>query len=57
PVVPVGAPLIALGPEGLPLPAGAPIIDMSKTGKGAPTAPASAGGPVPGQPLIPGPTG
>ncbi|OOK66720.1 hypothetical protein BZL30_8464 [Mycobacterium kansasii] len=61
--MPAGVPLIALGPAaaGAPLDApalaGAPIIDMSGTGKGAPTGPAPAGGPVPGQPVAPGPSG
>ena len=56
--VAVGAPLIALGPVGAPLPATAPLIDMdgSYGGKGDPTGPAPAGGPVPGQPLLAGPS-
>ena len=56
--VPVGAPLIALGPVGAPLPASAPLIDMdgSYGGKGDPTGPAPAGAPVPGQPVLPGPS-
>jgi hypothetical protein len=57
PVVPAGTPLIALGPADVPLPIGAPITDMSRTGKGDPTRPAPTGGPVPGQPYQPGPTG
>jgi hypothetical protein len=50
--VPAGAPLIALG--GLP---GAPIADMAGVagGKGAPTSSAPTSGPMPGQPLAPGP--
>jgi len=55
PVVPIGAPLVGFGPEAA-LPAGAPIIDMSGTGKGAPTGPAPAGAPVSGQPFLPGPS-
>jgi hypothetical protein len=52
-VVPVGAPLIALDAP-LDSAAGAPLIDMSGV-KDAPTGPAPTGGPVPGQPLPPGP--
>ena len=55
PVVPVGAPLIALAGAPVDGVAGAPIIDMAGTGKGAPTGPAPAGGPVSGQPVPPGP--
>jgi len=55
PVVPIGAPLVGFGPEAA-LPAGAPIIDMSGTGKGTPTGPAPAGAPVSGQPFLPGPS-
>jgi hypothetical protein len=54
PVVPIGAPLVAFGPEAVP--ALAPIIDMSGTGKGAPTGPVPAGAPVAGQPSLPGPS-
>ncbi|EUA38030.1 hypothetical protein I549_1090 [Mycobacterium avium subsp. avium 2285 (R)] len=36
--------------------AAAPIIDMSGV-KDAPTGPAPTGGPVPGQPVRPGPSG
>jgi hypothetical protein len=55
--VPAGAPLIALG--GAPLPDGAPLVDMSGTygGKDGPAGPVLAGGPVPGQPVMPGPSG
>jgi hypothetical protein len=60
PVVPAGAPLIALvGPvaAGAPIDAVpvAPILDMSGA-KDAPTGPALAGGPVAGQPVLPGPS-
>jgi hypothetical protein len=50
--VPAGAPLIALG--GLPA---APVVDMAGVagGKGAPTGSAPTTGPLPGQPLPPGP--
>ncbi|MCV7089373.1 beta-xylosidase, partial [Mycobacterium interjectum] len=56
-VVPVGDPLIALagGPLDAAAPVAAPIIDMAGTGKGEPTGPAPAGGPVSGQPIAPGP--
>ncbi|BBX58135.1 hypothetical protein MSHO_34800 [Mycobacterium shottsii] len=56
--IPAGVPLIALGPvpPGVPA-AGAPIIDMSGTGKDGPIGPAPAGGPVAGQPVQPGPSG
>jgi len=56
--VPVGAPVGAPVPVGAPLPAGAPLIDMSGSygGKGAPTGSVLAGGPVPGQPVLPGPS-
>ncbi|MGE2818156.1 hypothetical protein ACQI5H_23890 [Mycobacterium heidelbergense] len=59
PVVPAGAPLIALGaPVEAPLDgvATAPLLDMSGV-KDAPTGPAPTGGPVPGQPVMPGPSG
>lgn len=60
PVVPAGVPLIALGPvlAGAPLDpvAAAPIIDMAGA-KDAPTGPSPTGGPVPGQPALPGPSG
>ncbi|QKU47374.1 hypothetical protein MAP44135_4076 [Mycobacterium avium subsp. paratuberculosis] len=59
PVVPAGAPLIALGgpaAAGAPVEAAAPLIDMSGV-KDAPTGPAPTGGPVPGQPVRPGPSG
>ncbi|OMC55311.1 hypothetical protein A5747_13965 [Mycobacterium sp. IS-836] len=61
PVVPAGAPLIALGgpvAAGAPVDgvAAAPILDMSGV-KDAPTGPAPTGGPVPGQPVMPGPSG
>jgi hypothetical protein len=61
PVVPAGAPLIALGgpvAAGAPIDgvAAAPILDMSGV-KDAPTGPAPTGGPVPGQPVMPGPSG
>jgi hypothetical protein len=51
--VPAGAPLIALGGV-----AGAPIADMAGAagGKGAPTGSAPTSGPIPGQPLPPGPS-
>ena len=59
----VGAPVlgapIPLGAGAAPLVGpvvGAPILDMAGLGgKGAPTGPAPAGEPVPGQPIIPGP--
>ncbi|HZC52103.1 MAG TPA: hypothetical protein VE441_06360 [Mycobacterium sp.] len=61
PVVPAGAPLIALGgpvAAGAPVDgvAAAPILDMSGV-KDAPTGPAPTGGPVSGQPVMPGPSG
>jgi hypothetical protein len=59
PVVPAGAPLIALGgpaAAAAPLEAAAPIIDMSGV-KDAPTGPAPSGGPTAGQPIRPGPSG
>ena len=56
--LPAGAPVLAGAPVGAPLPDGAPIIDMSGThgGKGDPTGPPPAGGPVSGQPIPPGPS-
>jgi len=64
PPVPVGAAALGVpvpvgaGPLGAPLPAGLPIIDMSGLGgKGVPTGPPPADGPLPGQPILPGPTG
>jgi hypothetical protein len=62
PVVPVGAPLVALGGAPLAVGApldpviGAPLIDMAGV-KDAPMGPAPAGGPTPGQPVQPGPSG
>jgi hypothetical protein len=47
--------VLAGGPVGAPIPA-APIIDMYGTGKDAPTGPAPTGGPVSGQPILPGPS-
>ncbi|MEK1118611.1 beta-xylosidase, partial [Mycobacterium ulcerans] len=56
--IPAGVSLIALGPVPAGVPAaGAPIIDMSGTGKDGPIGPAPAGGPVAGQPVQPGPSG
>ncbi|WP_079011962.1 hypothetical protein [Mycobacterium tuberculosis] len=59
PVIPVGTPLIALGPVLAGAPGdgvvSAPIIGMSGV-KDALTDPAPAGGPVPGQPVLPGPS-
>lgn len=54
PVAPVGAPV----PAGAPVAAGAPLADMAGTygGKGDPIRPAPVGGPMPGQPVIPGPS-
>ena len=64
PPVPVGAAALGVpvpvgaGPLGAPLPAGLPIIDMSGLGgKGVPTVPPPADGPLPGQPILPGPNG
>jgi hypothetical protein len=50
--LPLGAPLVALGgvADGV-----APLVDMSGV-KDAPTGPAPSGGPVPGQPVSPGPS-
>jgi hypothetical protein len=51
PVVPAGAPV------GVPVAAGAPLLDMAGGygGKGDPIEPAPAGAPAPGQPILPGP--
>jgi hypothetical protein len=58
--VPVGAPLGAPVPVGAPLGAPVPVgvIDVAAGygGKGAPTGPPPAGAPVPGQPVLPGPS-
>jgi hypothetical protein len=56
--VPVGAPAGAPVPVAAPVPAGAPLSDMADTygGKGDPIRPAPAGGPLPGQPVLPGPS-
>jgi hypothetical protein len=58
--VPVGAPLGAPVPVGAPLGAPVPVgvIDVAGGygGKGAPTGPPPAGAPVPGQPVLPGPS-
>jgi hypothetical protein len=58
PPVPIVAPALGaplpIGAAALPVPAGLPILDMAG-GKGAPTGPAPAGTPMPGQPIIPGP--
>ena len=56
--VPVGAPVGAPVPVGDPVLAGAPLSDMAGSygGKGEPTRPAPAGGPLPGQPVLPGPS-
>jgi hypothetical protein len=55
PVVPAGAPLIALGGAGAPVPGAVLTGGPGLGGKGAPIGPAPASGPVPGQPLLPGP--
>jgi hypothetical protein len=56
-VAPVAAPVPAVAPVAAPLSEGAPLIDMSSDygGKGQPTAAAPEGGPMPGQPTLPGP--
>ena len=48
--VPVGAPL------GAPVPVGVIDVAAGYGGKGAPTGPPPAGAPVPGQPVLPGPS-
>ena len=55
--VPVVAPAAAPVPLAAPVPEGAPLLDMSGGygGKGDPIAPPSAGAPVSGQPIPPGP--
>lgn len=53
PPVPIGAPVAA----GAPVAGGAPLLEMSGTGKGAPTGSLPDGAPAPGQPILPGPAG
>ena len=51
-------PVVAPAPVGAPVLAGAPLSQMAGSygGKGEPTRPAPAGGPLPGQPVLPGPS-